>query len=57
MTAQDNSDDDDITPLSVYKMDNVQWVRAQESQHSAALPAEDELLDHSILPTFDDTEP
>lgn len=59
MTALDNSADDDITPVSVYKMDNVKSEndRAQEPPYSAAVLAEDELLDHSIPPTFDDTKP
>lgn len=58
MTAQDDSPDDDITPVSVYKMDDVQREndRAREPQYSAAVPADhdNELLDHSIRPTSDD---
>lgn len=58
MTAQDDSPDDDITPVSVYKMEDVQREsdRVRESQYSAAVPADrdDELLDHSILPPSDD---
>lgn len=58
MTAQDDSLDDYITPVSVYKMEDVQWEndRAWEPQYLPAVSADhdDELLDHSIRPTSDD---
>lgn len=57
MTAQDNSPDDEITPVSVYKMDDVKWEN-DIPQYSGVVPADhdNELLDHSILPTSDDIE-